>query len=97
LENIYQFREQGEKITLAAVLGGDEVMSSIIASTLTTVCVFLPMYLFKKELGVMGVMLEGLIFTIIISLVSSLLVAIFLVPVLASKYLPLNSRTLKPL
>ncbi|GHV94897.1 multidrug ABC transporter [Spirochaetia bacterium] len=96
LENIYKFRERGEKIKIAAVLGGDEVISSIIASTLTTVCVFLPVYLFKKELGVMGVMLEGLIFTIIISLVSSLLVAVFLVPVLASAYLPLNSRTQKP-
>ncbi|GHV91298.1 multidrug ABC transporter [Spirochaetia bacterium] len=97
LENIYKFRERGEKIKIAAVLGGDEVMSSIIASTLTTICVFLPVYLFKKELGVLGVMLEGLVFTIIISLASSLLVAIFLVPVLASTYLPLNSRTQKPL
>jgi HAE1 family hydrophobic/amphiphilic exporter-1 len=96
LENIYKFRERGEKIKIAAVLGGDEVMSSIIASTLTTICVFLPIYLFKKELGPMGIMLEGLAFTIIVSLISSLLVAIFLIPVLASAYLPLNSPAQKP-
>jgi HAE1 family hydrophobic/amphiphilic exporter-1 len=96
LENIYKFRERGEKIKIVAVLGGNEVLSSIIASTLTTICVFLPIYLFKKELGPLGVMLEGLAFTIIISLASSLLVAIFLIPVLASTYLPLNSHTQKP-
>ncbi|GHU01073.1 multidrug ABC transporter [Spirochaetia bacterium] len=97
LENIFQFREKGEKPTAAAILGTDEVLSSIIASTLTTVCVFLPMILFKNDLEIVGIMVQDLIFTIVISLVSSLVVAIFLVPVLASKYLPLHTKTEKPL
>ncbi|GHV50616.1 multidrug ABC transporter [Spirochaetia bacterium] len=97
LENIFQFREKGEKPTAAAILGTDEVLSSIIASTLTTVCVFLPMFIFKNDLEIVGIMVQDLIFTIVISLVSSLLVAMFLVPVLASKYLPLHTKTEKPI
>ena len=44
----------------------------------------------------MGQMFKGIIFTIVIALVSSLLVAIFLVPVLAGKFLPLTNRNEKP-
>jgi HAE1 family hydrophobic/amphiphilic exporter-1 len=97
LENIYKFREKGEKPDIAAIVAGDEVVSSIVASTLTTVCVFLPMYLFKNRLEIIGVLLQDLIFTIGISLVASLFVAIFLVPVLASKWLPLRTKTQRPL
>jgi HAE1 family hydrophobic/amphiphilic exporter-1 len=97
LENIFKFRERGEKPAVAAILAGDEVMSSIIASTITTVCVFLPIYLFKNQLEMIGVLIQDLIFTVGISLVSSLFVAIFLVPVLASKWLPLHTRIQKPL
>ncbi|ULQ58726.1 efflux RND transporter permease subunit [Brucepastera parasyntrophica] len=97
IENIFKFRERGAKPTIAAILGTQEVMSSIISSTLTTICVFIPILLFKNQLGMMGQMVEGLIFTVGIALLSSLLVAIFLVPVLASKYLPINTRTQKPL
>jgi HAE1 family hydrophobic/amphiphilic exporter-1 len=97
LENIFQFRERGETPTAAAVLGSDEVLSSIIASTLTTVCVFLPMFLFKNELEIVGILLQELIFTSVISLVSSLVVAMFLVPVLASTYLPLRTKAQRPL
>jgi HAE1 family hydrophobic/amphiphilic exporter-1 len=97
LESIAKFRERGEKPALAAVLAGEEVMASIIASTLTTVCVFLPIYLFKNQLEIIGLLVQDLLFTIGISLVSSLLVAVFLVPVLASKWLPVHARIQKPL
>jgi HAE1 family hydrophobic/amphiphilic exporter-1 len=97
LENIYKYRERGTKPDMAAVLGGDEVMSSIIASTLTTLAVFVPIILFKNRLGMIGELIQGLTFTVGIALASSLLVAIFLVPILASKYLPLNTRVQKPL
>ena len=49
-----------------------------------------------KDLGMMGQMFKGIIFTIVIALCSSLLVAIFLVPVLAGKFLPLTNRKEKP-
>jgi HAE1 family hydrophobic/amphiphilic exporter-1 len=97
LENITKFREGGEKQNIAAILAGEEVMSSIIAGTLTTICVFVPIYLFKTQLELVGVLVQDLIFTIGISLVSSLCVAIFLVPVLASKWLPINTRRQRPL
>jgi HAE1 family hydrophobic/amphiphilic exporter-1 len=97
LENIFKFREKGEKPDVAAIVAGDEVVSSIVASTLTTVCVFLPVYLFKNRLEIIGVLLQDLIFTIGIALVSSLFVAIFLVPVLASKWLPLMTTAQRPL
>ena len=97
LENIFKFRERGTKPDMAAVLGSHEVMASIISSTLTTLCVFVPIVLFKNRLGMMGELFQGLILTVGISLASSLLVAIFLVPILAGKYLPLETRKQKPL
>jgi HAE1 family hydrophobic/amphiphilic exporter-1 len=97
LEGVTKFHEKGEKPSIAAILAGEEVMSSIIASTLTTICVFLPIWLFKDRLEIIGLLVQDLLFTIGISLVSSLLVAIFLVPVLASKWLPVHSRLQKPI
>ncbi|MDR0551467.1 MAG: efflux RND transporter permease subunit, partial [Spirochaetaceae bacterium] len=97
LENIFKFRERGAKPNVAAILGSQEVMSSIVSSTLTTLCVFVPIFLFKRRLGMMGELFQGLIFTVGIALASSLLVAIFLVPILSSKYLPLQTRKQKPI
>lgn len=97
LENIYKFRERGTKPTISAVLGSQEMMSSIVSSTLTTICVFIPIMLFKSRLGMMGELFQGMIFTVAIALLSSLFIAIFLVPILASKYLVLQTRTQKPL
>jgi HAE1 family hydrophobic/amphiphilic exporter-1 len=97
LENIFKYRERGAQPSVAAVLGSHEVMSSIVSSTLTTICVFLPIFLFKNRLGMQGQLLQGLIFTVGIALASSLLVALFLVPILAGKFLPIETRTQKPL
>jgi HAE1 family hydrophobic/amphiphilic exporter-1 len=97
LENIFKYRERGARPSIAAVLGSHEMLSSIVSSTLTTICVFVPIFLFKNRLGMQGEMLQGLIFTMGIALASSLLVAIFLVPILAGKFLPLETRTQKPL
>jgi len=63
---------------------------------LTTICVFVPFLFYMKELGMMGQMFKGIIFTVVIALMSSLFVAIFLVPVLAGKFLPLSNRKEKP-
>jgi HAE1 family hydrophobic/amphiphilic exporter-1 len=97
LENIFKYRERGAKPDIAAVLGSGEVMSSIVSSTLTTLCAFVPIFLFKNRLEMMGELFQGLIFTVGVSLASSLFVAVFLVPVLSSKYLPLETRIQKPL
>ncbi|NLM00174.1 MAG: efflux RND transporter permease subunit [Treponema sp.] len=91
LENIYSYRERGTKASIAAVLGSQEMIMAISASTLTTICVFLPLIMYGNELGMIGQVFEGLTFTIVVSLVCSLIVAIVLVPVLASKYLKLEN------
>jgi HAE1 family hydrophobic/amphiphilic exporter-1 len=97
LENIYRYREKGAKLTTSAILGSQEMITAITASTLTTIVVFAPVALFKSQLGMIGEMLSSLSFTIVISLVASLFTAIFLVPVLTSRYLPVSSRKEEPL
>lgn len=97
LENIFRYREKGTKLTVSAILGSQEMLNAIMASTLTTVSVFAPMVMFKRQLDIIGEMISGLAFTVVISLISSLIVAVFLVPVLSSKYLPISSRKQRPL
>lgn len=96
IDNIYSYRSRGAKPRIAAILGSQEMISSVISGNLTTICVFVPFLLFMKDLGFMGQMFKGIIFTIVIALVSSLFVAIFLVPVLAGHFLPLTNRSEKP-
>lgn len=95
IDNIYSYRQRGARPKVAAILGTQEMFMSVISGNLTTICVFIPFLFYIKELGMMGQMFQGIIFTIVIALVSSLLVAIFLVPVLAGKFLPLTNRNEK--
>jgi HAE1 family hydrophobic/amphiphilic exporter-1 len=97
LENIYRYREKGSKLHAAAVLGAQEMIVAIVASTLTTICVFAPMVAFQGMLEMAGEMFAGLAFTVVISLAISLFTAIVLVPVLSSHYFPLVTRKQKPL
>jgi HAE1 family hydrophobic/amphiphilic exporter-1 len=97
LENIYRYREKGAKLQPAAILGTSEMIVAIIASTLTTICVFAPLVMFQSMLGIAGELFAGLAFTVVFSLAISLFVAIVLVPVLSSHYLPLVTRKQKPL
>ena len=97
IENIYVYRTRGAKPKVAAVLGSSEMVMSVLSGNMTTICVFVPFLFFMKDLGRMGQMFKGIIFTVVIALVSSLFVAIFLVPVLAGHFLPLTNRKEKPL
>ncbi|MBQ3965331.1 MAG: efflux RND transporter permease subunit [Treponema sp.] len=90
LENIYSYRQRDAKPKVAAILGSQEMAMSITSSTLTSVCIFLPMLMFQSKLGIMGQMFHDLAYTIIFSLMCSLFVAICLVPVLTSKYLRID-------
>lgn len=92
LENIYTYREKGAKPKSASILGAQEMIMAISASTLTTICVFLPLIMYQKELGIIGEVFKGLAFTVVISLVCSLVVAIVLVPVLTSKYFKIGGK-----
>ena len=97
IDNIYSYRMRGTKPKISAILGSSEMIMSVLSGNLTTVCVFVPFLFFMKNLGFMGQMFKGIIFTIVIASVSSLFVAIFLVPVLAGHFLPLTNRDEKPL
>jgi len=97
LENVHKYRERGAKAAIAAILGSREMMRAIIASAATTLCVFIPLIIYKNDLKEMGQLFNDLIFTVVISLTASLLVAITLVPSLCGAILPLQTRIQKPL
>ncbi len=84
LENIFRYSQEG-KITdkkQAAILGSSEVSGAIIASTLTTVAVFLPIAFAP---GLISEFFKEFAYVIAFALFSSLFVALTIVPVLASK------------
>ncbi len=83
LENIFRYREFGAKPAEASKLGSQEMSNAIIASTLTTVTVFLPLVFFIK--GLASELFKDLAFTVTFSLLSSLLVALTIIPMLSSK------------
>ncbi|AWG42534.1 AcrB/AcrD/AcrF family protein [Candidatus Borreliella tachyglossi] len=97
IDNIYKYRQKGAKLMSAAILGTQEMMLPIVASTLTSICVFAPVLVFRSELGIIGDFVRDFAFTIVISLTASLFVAIFLVPVLASYYVGLYTTFQKPI
>ena len=88
LENIFRIRESGEPLERAALDGTEEVTSAIIASTLTTMVVFLPLVFIR---GMSGVMFKQLSIVVAFSLLCSLGVALTLVPMLSVRVLPSNS------
>ncbi len=92
LESIYRYREQGTSAREAADIGTSEVSTAIIASTLTTISVFVPI-LFVP--GIAGEMFNDMVVTICFSLAVSLLVALTLVPLLASRFLNINQNVKK--
>ncbi len=97
LENTYSYRLLGEKSAVAAILGSKNMFNAILASTLTTICVFVPIIIFKNDLEFLGIMFQDIVITICISLACSLFVAVTLVPALCGSILRINTRTQKPL
>ncbi len=90
LENIVRLREQGEKASTASLLGASQVWGALLASTATTVAIFVPI-LFLKD--VEGQLFADLALTIAIGVGLSLIVAVTVLPVAAKlwmKKLPKN-------
>ncbi len=81
IENIYRLRAKGATIIQAAVSGAQQVLGAVTASTLTTVCVFAPIVFVE---GLTRQLFTDLALTITYSLLASLLVALTLVPAMAS-------------
>jgi HAE1 family hydrophobic/amphiphilic exporter-1 len=82
LESIHRCREEGDPLLRATLRGVSEVGSAVVSSTLTTVAVFFPMVFVE---GVAGQMFGDLGLTVVFSLLASLAVALFLVPMLVSR------------
>ena len=92
LENISKHIERGENTKEAAVNGTSEVAGSIIGSTLTTLCVFLPLTMVS---GMAGIMFTQLGWIVSIIMIVSTAMALTLVPVMCSRMLkagPKNGR-----
>ena len=81
LEAIYRYRGQGHSPVKAAQLGASEVGSAVVASTITTICVFLPIVFVE---GIAGQLFRDQALTVTFSLAASLVVAIMLIPMLSS-------------
>ncbi len=89
LENIYRFREEGYSRIESAKLGAQEVGMAVLASTLTTIAVFLPIVFTE---GLASTLFKELALTVTFSLVASLLMSLTLVPMLASKILKVEKK-----
>jgi HAE1 family hydrophobic/amphiphilic exporter-1 len=84
LENIYRHREEGSDNIQSALIGTSEVWSAIMASTLTTIVVFFPVVFIR---GMSGIMFRQMAMVVSFSLLCSLVVALTLIPMLASRFL----------
>ena len=91
IENIYRLRAKGATVVQAAVSGAQQVLGAIVASTLTTVCVFAPIVFVE---GLTRELFTDLALTMTYSLLASLLVALTMVPAMASGLLqrPLEQK-----
>lgn len=81
IENIYRLKNEGYSIRKAAVEGAGQVTGAIIASTLTTVCVFAPI-IFTE--GITRQLFVDIALTIAFTLTASLIVALTFVPMMAA-------------
>jgi HAE1 family hydrophobic/amphiphilic exporter-1 len=91
LENIARYREKGASIIDAAIKGTDEVSGAVIASTLTTLAVFFPLAFVT---GFAGQLFSDQAMTVTFALLASLVVALTLIPMLASRQF--NQHKLTP-
>lgn len=90
LENITRLRdEESASVQAAAVDGAEQVTAAVVASTLTTLSVFLPMAFME---GVSGQLFQQFAWVVGFSLLASLVVALTLVPMLASKIMRMRRR-----
>ena len=81
IENIYRLRGEGMSVAKAAVQGAKQVTGAIIASTLTTICIWTPIIFVE---GITKQLFVDLVLTIAYSLLASLVVALTVVPAMSS-------------
>ncbi|MEM9159406.1 MAG: efflux RND transporter permease subunit, partial [Verrucomicrobiota bacterium] len=84
LESVFRCREEGDKFVQAAVRGVSEVGGAVVASTLTTIAVFFPIVFVE---GVASQIFGDMSMTVVFSLLASLVVALYFIPMLASRHI----------
>ncbi len=84
LENIVRLRERGMAADEAALTGPSQVWGALLASTATTVAIFLPIVFLEDEAGQL---FADLALTIAMAVIASMLVALTVIPAAASKWL----------
>ncbi len=84
LENIYRHRSAGKSPSEAAIQGSGEVGLAVLASTITTIIVFLPVAFIS---GIAKLLFTPLALTVAFSLIASYFVSLTVIPVLSRKYL----------
>ncbi|MEN8154337.1 MAG: efflux RND transporter permease subunit [Acidobacteriota bacterium] len=82
MESIFRCREEGDGWVDSAVRGVSEVGGAVIASTLTTIAVFFPIVFVE---GIAGQIFGDLSLAVVFSLLASLMVSLFFIPMLASR------------
>jgi multidrug efflux pump subunit AcrB len=82
MESIFRCREEGDEWVASAVRGVSEVGTAVIASTLTTIAVFFPIVFVE---GIAGQIFGDLSLAVVFSLLASLMVSLFFIPMLASR------------
>ena len=97
LENIFRNHENGMSVREAAITGTSQVGGAITASTLTTIIVFLPIVYLH---GASGELFKDQAWTVAFSLLSSLVVAIFLIPMMYDRFYrnrksPVKAKSIK--
>ncbi|MFS1511960.1 efflux RND transporter permease subunit [Chengkuizengella sp. SCS-71B] len=90
LENIVKYRQNGMEPKEAAIKGGSELISAVIASTTTTVVVFVPLMII--DAGILSQIFLPLAMVVAFALLAALLVSLTLVPMLAAGFLKTNAH-----
>jgi len=88
LENIVRLRGRGKSLAESSLVGTREVGGAIIASTITTSVIFLPVVFMQT---ITGTLFQELALVVVFALACSLLVALTLVPMLASKFMTIKA------
>jgi len=89
LENIYRHRESGHGPEEAALKGSDQVAMAVLAATITTIVVFLPIAFVS---GIAGVLFRPMAYTVSFSLIGSYFVSMMLLPLLTSRFLKVENQ-----
>ncbi len=91
LENIYRLRSKGFPLREACIKGASQIMLSMLASSLTTICVFFPMFFLQ---GLLMEIFTDLVWVVILSLLCSFVVAVMFLPSIVSTF-KINPKTSK--